>query len=123
MSEEDCYWMADNKCYFEHLLENDHEGLIYNIIRDVKRARDHILDEDKCPECEFPERFVEEARDPSPPEPYIIRTEQFQDLIWKLQSSPQSQEVASSSAPSGPVVSNEARRDREDYRRQIKEGD
>ena len=115
----DCYWMSGGRCYFEHLLENDHEGLIIDIIREVPQARQDILDDDKCTECEFPERFVEEAREPSPPLPREVRLERFQKREWARNQPPTEERYASN--PTGPVISNEDLRERQEYRDKVQE--
>ena len=121
---DDCYWLSSSgDCYFEHLLDNGHEGLIYDIIREVKKARDDILDESKCQECDFPERFVEEAKDPSPPKSREKQNEDFQQREWERQAPPNKNRNTGGRSSSGPVISNEDLQDREQFRREVRGDD
>lgn len=121
---EDCYWISNGDCYFEHLLENNHEGLIIDIIREVPKAREDILDGSKCNECDFPERFVEEAKDPSPPnKSYKERQEDFQEREWDRLDAPNKDRNTSGTPSEGPVISNEDLREREEFRREVRGDD
>lgn len=119
----DCYWMSGGMCYFEHLLENDLEGLIYDIIREVPKAREDMLDPNACGGCEFPERFIEEAKDPSPPKHPTEQHESFQNREWDRTSPPSSQRTAAGGGSRSLMISNEDLRKRDQKRKDVKGDD